>query len=550
MTSSDLHSFSLVDQPWLLVRRIDGSLDELSLTDTIRQAHLLAGLAGELPTQVFALTRLVLAVLHRSVQGPRDVEHWTQLWAQEALPVDEVEAYLGRHRHRFNLFDDEAPFFQVAGLHTGKGEVSALTKLIADVPNGNPFLTMRVGRGTASMTAAEAARWVVHCQAFDPSGIKSGAVGDPRATGGRGYPIGVAWSGHLGGVLVEGATLRETLLLNLIAQDDPRYAEWTDTDVPAWERPPLGPAPESPDGRSVLGPLDLFTWQSRRIRLERTGADVTGVLICNGEKLTPRNQHNAEPCTPWRRSQNQEKTRGEALVYMPREHDPAKSVWRGLQALLPGTSGRQGADGQATLAPLVLEWLAQLQGAGAVPRDHLFRIRTVGMLYGPQSSTVAEVVDDSLSVRAVLLAEGAADLARTAVNGVEAAEACARAVGKLAGTLAEASGGEYPGPRDRAEELAYAELDGPFRAWVAALDHDSDALDSLELWHLEARRVARRLGRDLVEQAPPSAWSGRVGKSGLVTTAHAEMWFLRGLAAAAPVAAPSTITPVEQGAPA
>lgn len=548
MTSSDPHGFCLVDKPWLLVRRLDGSLDELSLTDTIRQAHLLAGMAGELPTQVFALTRLLLAVLHRSVRGPRDVEHWTQLWAQDALPADEVQAYLAQHHHRFDLFDDEVPFFQVAGLHTGKDEVSALTKLIADVPNGNPFLTMRVGRGTASMTAAEAARWVVHCQAFDPSGIKSGAVGDPRVTGGKGYPIGVAWSGHLGGVLVEGATLRETLLLNLIAQDDPRYAEWTDTDVPAWERPPLGPAPEALGGRSVLGPVDLFTWQSRRIRLERAGPMVTGVLICNGERLTPQNQHNAEPCTAWRRSQNQEKTRGEALVYMPREHDPEKSVWRGLQALLPGTSGRQVAGGQPMLAPLVLEWLARLQSEGAVPRDHLFRVRTVGMLYGPQSSTVAEVVDDALSLRAVLLEQGAAALARTAVSGVGAAEACARAVGKLAGTLAEAGGGEYPGPRDRAEELAYAELDTPFRAWVAGLDHGSEALDALEQWHVQARRIVRRLGRDLVEQAPPAAWSGRVGKRGLVTTAHAEMRFLEDLAAAAPVAATSTTVPDEQGA--
>ena len=41
------------------------------------------------------------------------------------------------------------------------------------------------------------------------------------------------------------------------------------------------------------------------------------------------------------------------------------------------------------------------------------------------------------------------------------------------GTLSEAGGGEFGGPRGRAEELAYAELDAPFRTWVAGLTAQS-----------------------------------------------------------------------------
>jgi CRISPR system Cascade subunit CasA len=543
MSDSDAPGFSLVDEPWLLVRRTDGSLDELSLVEVFRQAHQLTALAGELPTQVFALTRLLLAVLHQAVAGPRDDEHWEQLWQAEVLPAGEVGDYLELYRSRFDLFDPVAPFFQVAGLRTAKGEVSELTKIIADVPNGNPFFTMRVGRGTAAMTFAEAARWVVHAQAFDPSGIKSGAVGDERVQGGKGYPIGVAWSGLLGGVLVEGTTLKETLLLNLVARDFPLLAEWADTDKPAWERPPVGPGEEVAGGRGVLGPVDLYTWQSRRIRLEPASGEVRGVLIANGERRTPQNMHRVEPHTAWRRSQAQEKVRKEPLVYMPREHTPERAVWRGLQSLLPGTAGRQGPDGQPALAPIVLEWLAHLTG-DLVPQDHTFRVRAVGMVYGSNSSVVNDVIDDAVSLRAGLVATGTTHLARTATQAVEAAEGSARALGRLAGTLAEAGGGEFSGPCARAEELAYAELDLPFRAWLAGLTAGVHALEVEQAWHVQADRIVGRLARGLVEQASPAAWSGRKVKGNLVTTAHAEMWFRHNLATALPMAHPSA--PTEQ----
>lgn len=536
MSDSEASGFSLIDEPWLLVRRTDGTLDELSLLQVFRQAHQITALAGELPTQVFALTRLLLAVLHHAVGGPRDDEHWAQLWTADTLPAGEVEVYLDRHRARFDLLDPVAPFFQVASLRTAKGEVSGLTKLIADVPNGNPFFTMRVGRGTASVTLAEAARWVVHAQAFDPSGIKSGAVGDARVQGGRGYPIGVAWGGLLGGVLVEGATLRETLLLNLVARDFPLIAEWSETDLPVWERPPVGPGEEVVGGRPVLGPVDLYTWQSRRIRLAAVGGQVSGVLICNGERLTPQNKHRVEVHTAWRRSQAQEKARKVALVYMPREHTLGRSVWRGLQSLLPGTAGRQGPDGQSALAPIALEWLAHLQDDWIVAKDLPFRVRAVGMVYGSNSAVVDEVIDDALSLRAGLLATGAAELARTATQAVEAAEACAHALGRLAGTLAEAGGGEFSGPKDRAQELAYAELDTPFRTWLATLTAQSHPLEAEQQWHLQADRIVGRLAHGLVEQASPAAWSGRMLKGNLVTTAHAEMWFRRNLANAVPLA--------------
>jgi CRISPR system Cascade subunit CasA len=529
--SEDELSYNLIDQPWLLTRRLDGSVAELSLVDTLDQAHTLAGLVGEVPTQVFALTRLLCAVLHGAVDGPRDVDHWAQLWDAEQLPMDDIDLYLQRYRSRFDLLHTETPFFQVAGLRTAKGEMSELSKLIADIPNGRPFFSIRLGPDLR-LSFAEAARWVVHCQAFDPSGIKSGAVGDKRVKGGRGFPIGTGWAGLLGGVLPEGATLRQTLLLNLIARDFDPLARWRDTDAPVWERDPVGPGEER-EGRAG-GPVDLYTWQSRRIRLAHDGHRVTGVLVCNGDRRTPQNQHIIEPHTAWRRSENQEQKLKQPLVYMPREHSPERAIWRGLQALLPGAEKPQAGDAASALSPLVLEWLSHL--GDVVDPDFPVRMRTIGMSYGSQSSTTEEIIDDALSLRAVLLRHDAADLVGVAVSCVAAAEAAARALGSLAANLTAAVGGEPDGPRSRATELAFAELDILFRGWVSGLGADTDPTAAQVAWHAGANQVIRRLGRDLLERAPIAAWVGRKVNGRLVTSSHADRWFRNDLRGALPFA--------------
>jgi CRISPR system Cascade subunit CasA len=527
--------FDLVDQPWVLARSLDGAVRELSLLDVLRQAPELAGLVGEVPTQVFALTRLLLAILHRAVDGPASLAEWEKLWRAEALPVSRVESYLAGYRDRFDLLHPETPFLQVAGLRTAKGEVSGLNKLVADVPNGRPFFATRLGP-IAPLEFAEAARWLVHCQAFDPSGIKSGAEGDDRVKGGKGYPIGTGWSGYLGGVLPEGRNLRDTLLLNLIP---PSYADdqW-DEDAPVWERPPVGPSGQRSGPEAPTGPTDLYTWQSRRIRLHHDGERVTGVLICNGEKITPQNRQALEPHTAWRRSPAQEKKLGRAPIYMPREHDPQRAVWRGLQALLPAA---QAVGDGASLPPLVLSWVGRVSDR-VIGRSYRVRMRTIGMTYGSQSATTEDIVDDALDLGAHLLDSNAVDLVETDTSCVRDSEAAAKALGKLAQNVALASGAgrdEQAGPRARATEAAYAELDGLFRAWLRQFGLDTDPTDAKVDWHRTAWQAVDDLATDILARASMTAWVGRTSNNRLVTSTHARQWFYRDLRAALPMAHPA-----------
>ena len=206
--------FNLLDEPWIPVRLLDGTVTEVGLLELLRRTTDIADLACELPTQSIAIQRLVLAVAYR-VAPPGDARDWARQW-DDGAPTEQMIEYLEQWRDRFYLFGGRFPFMQVADLRTAKDSVSGLEKLIADVPNGEQFFTTRHGHALACIPPSEAARWLVHAQAYDPSGIRSGAVGDSQVKGGKGYPIGPSWCGHLGLVWLKGKDLDETLILNLI----------------------------------------------------------------------------------------------------------------------------------------------------------------------------------------------------------------------------------------------------------------------------------------------------------------------------------------------
>ncbi|MGW5095671.1 type I-E CRISPR-associated protein Cse1/CasA [Streptomyces nodosus] len=498
-------SFDLTTRPWIPVLGRDGSQGELSLREVFEKADGLRRIVGDLPTQEFALVRLLLAVAHDALDGPQDIDAWAELWADENCFAP-VGTYLETHRERFDLLDAEAPFFQTAGLRTAKDEVFSLNRIVADVPNGEPFFTARMP-SVERLTFAEAARWVVHAHAYDTAGIKTGVEGDERAKGGKVYPLGVGWAGNLGGVLVEGRTLRETLLLNLVAADTSNL-EIDEADVPAWRREPLGPGGAE---RAPTGVRDLYTWQTRRLRLHFDETGVRGVVLGYGDPLTARDRQHREPMTAWRRSKPQEKKLRKSPVYLPREHAPERSAWRGLGALVANEAEKaQGAEPADYLRPGILEWVARLVTEGELERGFLVRARIIGAHYGTQQSVIDEIVDDHVAMAVVLLHEQDRRYAEQAVAAVEDADGAVRALGDLATNLARAAGTETDGPRSSARDLAYGLLEAPYRTWLARLADTDDPYAQRTAWQQQVYGIVAGLGDRLMAAAGDVAWQGRI----------------------------------------
>ena len=532
-------TYDLVDSPWIRVRTLEGQTTELGVRELLLQAHRIERLAGELPTQDFAVFRVLLAVLYRaldSTPAADPTEKWEELWEADALPAEEITRYLEQWRHRFDLFHPVQPFMQVADLRTAKGEWKTLDVLVPDCPGSGALY--RRGDPDRPLNPGEAARWLVHCHAYDPSGIKSGAVGDDRVTGGKGYPIPVGWPGWIGGQTAVGGDLKETLLLNLVL-DRPHDAR----DVPIWEEEPMTSTVRPPSTRGPFGQVGLLTWPEKRVRLREEAGLVTDVLVCNGDPIEYTAQLRNELMTSWRYSEPQSR-KAKTVVYMPQAMSEGRALWRGLESLLPHAStdklDSEYGPVDRTRPSGVLTWVDTLVGDRCLPRDFQIRLEVVGMSYGAQMAVIDSILRDSLTFAAALTDVDSPALRFAATSAVREAEEAVRALRSLANNLAVASGGETGPAGEKAAASAFDELDGMFRSWLLTLNPESSPDERLSAWRERVRSLVTGLGESLVEQVSPDAWRGREHNGRIVSIGIAEKWFRSALYKALPRPAEST----------
>ena len=512
--------FNLIDEAWIPVIDKEGSPREVSIREALLNAHEYRDLGGELATTRFAIARLLLAIIYRALDTERlenrweedPKEIWEELWHAETLPSEPIQQYLDQHAPRFNLTDATKPFMQVPNLETAKGEWRPVDLIMADVDVDRPLFTMRSQIET--MTLPEAARWLVHANAYDYSGIKSGVIGDERVKNGKSYPMGVGWCGWLGGVLLTGTDLRETLLLNYLA-DRP---EIDDKDVPIWEQPPLQPRERKTSEIGSVGPIALMTWPQRRFRLKFKDDVVDGVLVSNGDALDYTIQHQTELMSGWRFSQPQSQ-KAKSVRYMPQTWTPGRSLWRGLgtllpygdQAKLPEKITKRWNVTAAALPPANIKWLKDLVDDEILPPEYVVEVTTVGVEYGAQMASFAEVISDRLGFAAALADTAKyADLLQVAQAAVTNAEAAVRAVSGFARDLDKASGGSGDDVAEDPQANLYAHLDQVYRQWLQRITPGCDGLGLLSTWKEIVRRLAREEVDAMLQTVSPSAWTGRI----------------------------------------
>ena len=532
--------YNLLDEPWIPVRLLDGTIADVGLLELLRRTTEIADLACELPTQSIAIQRLVLAIAYRVVP-PRDARDWARQW-DEGAPTEQMIEYLERWRDRFYLFGGCFPFMQVADLRTAKDAVSGLEKLIADVPNGEQFFTTRHGRALACIPPSEAARWLVHVQAYDPSGIRSGAVGDSQVKGGKGYPIGPSWCGHLGLVWLKGKDLDETLVLNLVPADAAQLrgvesstewgaCSWEDSEAESAVRGDYSLLDPSGTPRDISIPR-LLTWHSRRVRLVGNREGVTGVVLAQGDKLAPQQMHRYEPQSLWRYSTPQSK-KFKQDVYMPRKYEAGRALWRNLPGTLPTVTTVQGVDKQPKqefLPSATLSFHYQLDNASIeTTYPKVMRIQAVGVTYGPQEATFEDIYSDELTLSVAVMRVEHEDLSAEIDRQVRLTEEIARHVGNLAANLVRAAGesgdGAGDGARDRAKELFFSAVDTDFRTWLTQVDGRESARDAGRRWECSLRQHALDIQAELVRGASSSAIIGRDTGRGYMNVGIAENYF-------------------------
>lgn len=504
-------SFDLVTQPFIKAGTPDG-VSELSLLDTF-------GRAGEVdldwsnPLETAAVLRqLVLPVYWRSCALPRSEVEWNRRFTS-GFGLDRIPAYLRSQVGRFNLFDPQRPFAQVARLSTAKGEMGPSSLLVAAMATGNnaPLFTESTEADPPGLNPGAAARALLATQCWDTAAIKSGAVDDPQTSMGKttGNPPGPL--GELGLVVPVGRNLAETLVLNtpIVAQGLHRG------DLPQWEQSPHTAAWTT---RSAQGLLDLVTWQSRRIRLqpERLGGQVVvrQALVAAGDRLEPL-PTDLENHTAWVKVTN---PKGGQAPVRPIRHQPGKAAWRGLDALLS-------LDSSSNL----LTQCRQLAANYYLEPDYPLQIVTVGVVYGNMRAVVEDVVHDRMPLPLVaLLPDGQAR--GIVLQIAAAAESLRVAANHLDDDLRRAQGAE-PIPWDRGMRLGeslIADLDPLVRRFLAGAQANPDQIaNGLDAWKAAARRCALDLLTPALDSTPDTAVIGRFANKDWHRLAGAEASYRR-----------------------
>ncbi len=307
--------FNLIDEPWIPVREA-GQVRLVGIGEVLLRAEEIEAIEVASPLEEAVLHRLLLAVLHRALAGPADLDAALQIYERDRFPRDKLEAYLDRHHDRFFLFDGAAPFLQIADLP--EENPIPWTKLIPERASGNnPTLFDHTTDDQPPLASyAEAARALLVHEAFQPGGL----IQRLGVNSGKAGPLSAAAV-----FVLQGTTLFETLTLNLVPYEP-------DGDAAIWEIEPVRASQVA--GSSLRWPLSgtarVYTWISRGTKLLDDGNGVLWLGYGPGiEPLPSRFLDSLVAYTVDREGEPQ-----------PVRLSLAKSFWRDFAALLPSADGR------------------------------------------------------------------------------------------------------------------------------------------------------------------------------------------------------------------
>ena len=491
--------FNLLDEPWIRVRLQDNTVQEVSLTEALVSAQDYVDLAGEMPTQNAAVLRLLLAVLFtvfsrvdaegrpRPLEQSDDaLERWSQLWQLGHFPAEPVRDYLEQWRDRFWLFHPTHPFWQVPTLSNGIAfDGKKLNGERAESGNKTPLFQNISKAECAVLTYAQAARWLIYQNGYDERGGRPKAGNKPRH--------GVGWLGQIGFVAVKGKNLYETLLRNMAFSTEPDALQ--EKQMPCWEREHAR-TEQSVEIVMPKNQAELLTLQSRRILLIRSEEmpGVVGYEVLGGDYWDSENAF-GEQMTLWRRTSKE----NEKVTYEPQQHEMGKQLWRELPAMLD-PEGRK---------PGVLIWNQKLQSLRILSKKEQIVISMVGIRYDDQGASVKDVYTDQLEMQLATLNDLGRKWTVRINQEIHRCEETAALVGHLAQDLATAAGDRNENAGGSARAQFYFAVDQPFRQWLQAIDPEQDDPDEAALrWQAQARRIAERLGEQMVLEAGNAALKG------------------------------------------
>ncbi|MFO0558672.1 MAG: type I-E CRISPR-associated protein Cse1/CasA [Polyangiales bacterium] len=413
-------SFDLREQPWIVVETLDRTIVERSTRAVLHDAHELRAIVDESPLVLAALTRHLLAILHRAYDGPKTVDDWLAIFRAGRFDAEKIDRYLDsdRARDRMDLFHPERPFAQTRGLcahYSGlKAPIKPIEALELRMSNwGQAKRLFSHSSPRRSLSPARAARALLAHHAYAMHGTQTRGPNEPISAS-----AGPLVSSAI--VIGEGDNLFETLCLNLNLYDPAHHlpVPCTDTgDVCSWEHVEFRPTPHSTVSnkkvveftRAPFGYLDQLTWLSRRVELVGDETGISGFVSGVGKGIDDSVARDAMKV--YRRS-TEEGWVGIGI-------NPDRAFWRSADALFQVP---QAASAQF-IRPKALDLLTTRAVHDAISPSRAFRLSALGLCMDkekPLETTILMLRSEHVGLLADSLAQPDARVAVT--NALGAAE--------------------------------------------------------------------------------------------------------------------------------
>lgn len=205
-----MSEFNLIDEPWIkVITDYKGTTKLVGLREFFQNAENYIDLAGDMPTQDFAVMRFLLAILHtvfsrydasgnsyemvdlnEKMQQVANVdeeyeeeyedalmETWENLWNAGKFPEIVID-YLECWHDRFYLFDDEFPFYQVTKYEIDASKISKvnpseilgknINRLVSESGNKIALFSPKFSykNNKEILTPDEVIRWIITYQSY------------------------------------------------------------------------------------------------------------------------------------------------------------------------------------------------------------------------------------------------------------------------------------------------------------------------------------------------------------------------------------------------
>ena len=506
-------SFNLITSSWIPVIPIGSSHPILvGIHEAIAEASRFQSVSAPTPLETAAVYRLLLAVTHAAIDV--DDSTWKSIWKDGSLGNNYLEGYLDQWAHRFELFDNDHPFYQDRNLQSKPESVSSLRGHLASGADSTLF-SHNTQQHRLVFSASEAALALLSIQNFGLGGTKGAGKSFYDAPCARGVVI-----------VVEGRSLFETLMLNLVDRDMSSMTFYrlrkNISDRPSWEM-------ENPfidDPRRPYGLLDHLTWHNRRVRLlvddyvssepvvSQMMYDI-GLRTSDAEKKSVRDTFN--PMHYWRVNTRKAKgsnARSHSPLYLIQE----KAIWRDSNVLFQVGKSK---DDNADKPPAALEQIRTLIDEKFLDKGRTYRLVGFGACTEPGQDKTYFYRSESLPLPSKLLIDS--DLVSHLSSALQSAEGTARALRRSVFLLAllvlyprttdntidsqdkvddRIGKGKNTKSKDRDAQQAYklseswgietcfwSEMEPHFHRFMEDLPGQSD--DAVQAWRKSARRAAQ-----------------------------------------------------------